>query len=299
MKFIATILVVVSASFVFGCEVCGCSAAGNSIGTIGASKNHLIGMTFQGRYFKSAHPALFSNELERSAERFYTANLAGKFQAHRRVQIVGALPFHYNQQTKEGVTTFKQGIGDFTVSSRFAVVYKRDSINASAFIIQLGAGIKMPTGEFSKDAHETNNTFPGTGSWDIPFDANLYLIREKWMLQFENAFNLKTRNKIGYHYGNAFQSVVYANKTIGKRSLKVSPGVGIQTEYLFKDRIDGSSANTFNSGYLLTGVIGLNFQWKQVFLLVRYNQPLAQKLSKGYTTNKGQFSVSLFYTFKK
>lgn len=280
------------------CEVCGCSATGNAVGTIGASKNHLAGLAFQGRYFKSAHPALFSDELERSSEQFLSANAVAKFQVHKRVQVIGVIPFHFNRQTKEGETTTINGLGDVSIHSRFAVIYKTDSINAKAFIVQLGTGIKMPTGEYSKDVHETSNTLPGTGSWDIPFDANLYLIRSKWMLQFENAFSLKTKNNVGYHFGNAFQSTVFANKTIGQQTLKFCPGVGIQTEYLFNDRINGSSANTFNSGYLFSGIIGANLQWKQFFLLGRSSLPIAQELSKGYTTIKGQFTASLFYTFK-
>lgn len=298
MKNIVTLLFIVCLFNVFACEVCGCSATGNAIGAIGSSKNHMVGLTFQGRYFNSAHPALFSNELERSSEQFLSANAVAKFQVHKRVQVIGVIPFHFNRQTKEGETTTINGLGDVSIHSRFAVIYKTDSINAKAFIVQLGTGIKMPTGDYSKDAHETSNTFPGSGSWDIPFDANLYLIRSKWMLQFENAFILKTKNSSGYHFGNTFQSTVFSNKTIGQQSFKFSPGLGIQAEYLFEDRINGSSTNTFNSGYLLSGVIGANLQWKQFFLLGRYSLPIIQELSKGYTTINGQFTASLFYTFK-
>ena len=298
MKNIVLLLFIVCMCNVFACEVCGCSTTGNAIGTIGSSKSHMVGLTFQGRYFNSAHPALFSNELERSTEQFLTANVVAKFQVHKRIQIIGAIPFHFNTQTKEGETIVMNGVGDASLHTRFAVVYQTDSINGKAFIVQLGTGIKVPTGEYSKNAHETSNTFPGTGSWDVPFDANLYLIRSKWMLQFENSFILKTRNKIGYHFGNTFQSTLFANKTIGKEVLKFSPGLGIQSEYLFKDKINGSSANTFNSGYLFSGVVGANLQWKQLFLLGRYCLPIAQELSKGYTTIKGQFTASLFYTFK-
>src|SRR5690606_39232025 len=173
---------------------------------IGTSKSLLLGFSFQGRYFISAHPALFSDAMERSQEQFLTTALVGKYQVHKRWQLLASIPVHFNRQSKNGIQTFSNGFGDVSAHVRFAPIFRQDSVNRKALILQVGAGIKAPTGQYSREAHETSNLYPGTGSWDIPLDLNLYIVRDRWMLQFENALTLKTENKIGYRYGHALQS---------------------------------------------------------------------------------------------
>lgn len=301
MRSLTTFLFVLGMSNFYACEVCGCAATGGSIGAIGSSKGHLVGFNFQGRHFHSSHPALFSNEIERSKETFYTTSLIAKIQLSKRWQLFGVVPYHYNtekEQTGERTETITQGIGDVSISGRYAIVYKVDSLQASAFIVQLGAGVKMPTGNYSKNAHETKNSLPGTGSWDIPLIANAYLIRSKWMLLWENSIQLKTENNAKYRFGNSFQSVIYYNHSFTIGTLQFSPGIGFQQDFLMKDKIDGSSTSTFNSGHMTSLVPGINLQWKQLFVVLRYNQSIVQNLSKGYTHLRSQFSASIFYTFK-
>lgn len=297
MKIIATLILVLAPSLLMACEVCGCSAAGGGIGTIGASRSHLLGFSFQGRYFNSAHPALFSSAIERSNERFYTVALTGKIQLSKRWQLLAQLPLDYNIQSKEGIQTIHSGFGDLSVHGRFAPVYRADSLTARAFIVQTGVGVKAPTGRFSSEAHETTNLFPGTGSWDIPIDLNAYLVRASWTLQFENTLNLKTSNRSGYQYGHSVQSTLYGQWNWKKSNIRLSPGAGFQLEYLQADRISGSSESTYNGGTLLNVTPGLNLEWKRFFLIGRYLLPIAQDLSRGYTTSQGQFSCSLFYIF--
>jgi len=301
MRILITFLFLLGMTNIYGCEVCGCAATGGSIGAIGSSKGHLIGFNFQGRHFNSAHPALFSDEIERSKETFYTSNLIAKLQLSKRWQLFGVIPYHYNteqEQTGQRVKTITHGLGDVSISGRYAIVYKVDSLEASAFIVQLGAGIKMPTGSYSKIAHETKNAMPGTGSWDFPLMANVYFMRTKWMLQWENSFQWKTENRAKYQFGNTFQSNIFFNRNFTIGEVILSPGIGFQQDFLMKDKIDGSSASTFNSGHMTSVVPGFNLQWKRIFVVMRYNQPIVQHLSKGFTELKSQFSASLFYTFK-
>ena len=282
---------------VIACEVCGCASASNSIGAIGSSNGHIIGFSFAGRSYSSAHPKLFSDELERSSEQFYSTSLIAKFQASKRIQVLALVPFQYNSQQNEEGKSITQGLGDITISSRFAPIYQVDSVSKKGIIVQVGAGLKLPTGNYSKEAHETSNLFPGTGSWDIPVELNIYFLTQKWQYFMENSFNLKTKNSIGYHYGNSMQNTVYAMRAFSKNNFKLSLGIGIQYQYLMKDRIDGSSESTFNSGYSLAAMPGTNIQYKNIVLLVRYAQPIIQELSKGYTVAKGQTSISFYYTF--
>lgn len=286
------------ASCVFACEVCGCSASGGTIGSIGASKAHLLGFTFQSRYFKSEHPELFGTGVERSSEQFYTTALVGKYQIGRRWQLLGIVPVHFNRQQKNGNQTSTNGLGDASVHLRFSPVFQQDSINQRAFIIQLGLGAKVPSGRFSDEAHETTNLFPGTGSWDFPIDLNAYLIRSTWMFQLENSLILKTANRIGYRYGHSIQSNMYVQRSWEGKQVKLSPGLGLRVEYLQSDQINGSAESTVNGGYLCAAMPGINIEWKSFFLIARYVQPITQHLSKGYTTALPQVVASMYYTFK-
>ena len=298
MKILVTIVIVAFSFHSIGCEVCGSSAAG-SIGIIGSSNNHLIGFSCVVRSFNSTHPDIFGHgNVENSSEFFMQVNLLAKFQLSKRFQLYANVPMVYNQQRKEGKTSIAQGLGDVTLSTRFLAYATVDSIRKRTFGIQVGAGVKAPIGAFSSDAHATTNMYPGTGSWDFPLMANLFFQTEKWNVQFENTFNMTTENVARFKFGNGLQSVAYAGRTLKYGGMRISPGIGMQFDYLFLATINGSSKNTFNGGHILTTLPGMNVEFNRVFISVRYFQPLTQYLSKGYTKNNGQLSFSIFYTFK-
>ena len=283
----------------FGCEVCGCSTSAGSIGIIGASNYHLVGFNFGARAFNSAHPDIFGHgNDENSSEFFIQVSLLAKFQLSKRFQLYTSIPYLYNQQRKSSETAINHGLGDISISTRYTVVQKVDTVSKRALSFQLGAGIKAPTGNYSIEAHETTNMYAGTGSWDFPFNANLFYQTEKWNFQFENLFNLTTENKAGYKFGNAIQSALYAGRQLKSGRVTISPGIGIQSDYMFHARIDGSDLNTFNGGYLMNIVPGINFEMNGFFASIRYYHPITQELSKGYTKNVGQLSASIYYTFK-
>ena len=299
MKLITTIIVVVLSFHSISCEVCGCSSTPGSIGIIGSSSNHLVGFSFGGRSFNSTHPDIFGHgNVENSTEFFMQSNLLAKFQISKRFQVYANIPFVYNQQRREGETSITQGLGDITASTRFLAFSHADSVRKRALNLQIGAGVKALTGKYSRDAHETTNMYPGTGSWDFPFNLNLFFQSEKWNIQFENLFNVTTQNSAKYKFGNAYQSVVYGGYKIKAGRGTISTGIGVQLDYLFHSEIDGSSKNTFNGGHLLTVLSGINFEFNRIFATIRYFQPLSQHLSKGYTKNNGQMSASIYYTFK-
>jgi len=299
MKLITTMMIVVFSFHSLSCEVCGCSSTTGSIGIIGSSNYHLVGFSYGGRSFNSTHPDIFGHgNVENSSEFFMQTNLLAKFQVSKRFQVYANVPFVYNQQRREGETSITQGLGDITTSTRFLVFSHADTVRKRALSLQIGPGIKAPTGKYSRDAHETTNMYPETGSWDFPFNLNLFFQTKKWNVQFENLFNVTTQNSAKYKFGNAYQSVVYGGYKIKAGRGIISTGIGVQFDYLFHSEIDGSSKNTFNGGHLLTVLPGVNFEFNRIFASIRYFQPLSQHLSKGYTKNNGQLSVSIYYTFK-
>lgn len=298
MKLITTLLIVVLSFHSIGCEVCGCSSTSGSIGIIGSSNYHLVGFNFNGRSFNSTHPDIFGHgDVENSSEFFIQGNLLAKFQVSKRFQVYTNIPYAYNRQKREGKTSITQGLGDITASTRFLAFSKVDTVTKRALSFQIGAGIKAPTGKYSRDAHETTNMYPGTGSWDFPFNLNLFFQSKKWNIQFENLFNLTTQNNVKYKFGNAYQSVIYGGYKIKAGRGIISTGIGVQFDYLFHSEIDGSSKDTYNGGHLLTVLPGINFEFNRIFASIRYFQPLLQNLSKGYTKNNGQMSISIYYTF--
>lgn len=299
MKLITTLAIVIFSFHSISCEVCGCSSTAGSIGIIGSSNFHLVGFSFGARSFNSTHPDLFGHgNVENSSEFFMQGNLLAKFQVSKRFQVYANIPVVYNQQRREGKTSIAQGLGDITASTRFLAFSHADTVRKRALSLQIGAGVKAPTGKYSKDAHETTNMYPGTGSWDFPFNLNLFFQSKKWNIQFENLFNVTSKNSAKYRFGNGYQSVFYSGYNFKAGRGTISPGIGVQFDYLFHSEIDGSSANTFNGGHLLTILPGINFEFRRIFASIRYFQPLNQYLSKGYTKNNGQMSVAIYYTFK-
>jgi len=102
-------------SMFFGedCDACGCSANGGSMGFSSMLNNNFVGIRYIHQSYKS-RDGVFNNS-PWIDENFNTAQIWTRIPLGKRIEVMGLVPYHFNNREK---TTGKEGIdglGDITV----------------------------------------------------------------------------------------------------------------------------------------------------------------------------------------
>ena len=113
--------------------------------------------------------------------------------------------YDHNKESASGDQSIS-GIGDITVLGFYSLVRTKNDSLKYQHHLQLGGGVKMPTGKFN----ETNNGSVnpsyqlGTGSWDYILATEYVIKRNRSGLNVMLNYNIKTENQKEYQFGNQF-----------------------------------------------------------------------------------------------
>jgi hypothetical protein len=204
MKRFATIVGVMVSAQLLACDVCGAVNSSLGVGTVAAGNRHSFGLTYQYRTYISNHPPLFNEPGVRSTERYQRIDLSGNIRLASRWQLKALIPIVYNEQFKQGTREFRQGIGDPTLTVQYYVVNWQDSAATKNIRWSIGAGGKMPVGQYTDPNNQVLLLYPGTGTWDGVLQSSLYLRSNNWGLIQENSLVLRGTNKYHYTPGSLF-----------------------------------------------------------------------------------------------
>lgn len=300
MKIFSSILVVLMSFGVFACDICGGISSPSSDGLLFGNQYHFIGFRANYSHFRSYHRSSFSEDVTVSAEHFIQTGIVGQWQFAKRFNAQLNVPYRTNLQYIENDEQLQHGIGDLTLHINWMILEKKNESRTSNFLT-VGAGVKTPTGNYSKEPWSTSNLSPGTGSWDPQFNLNYRLLKKRFNLQIENSFNLKTANKYGYRYGNAISSranAFYSFTT--KNNAKMLPLIGVAYLYTNTDRIDGYLVSeSFNSGHVFNIEIGVNYLINNWMLNTKWAQPIVQTIANGDVVLSGMLEFGVHYLIQK
>lgn len=276
------------------CDICGAVNSALGLGTVAAGNRHAIGCTYQYRSYKSHHPGIFNEPDESSSERFQRLDLNGTIRLAPRWQLKVSLPLVYNEQTKEGVRSFKQGLADPMLTGHFFAINRIDSTGNNILRLSIGGGAKMPFATFPEPDNELLLLYPGTGSWDGVLQSSFFLRKNKWALIQENNLMLRGTNKHGYQPGNLFSSTLYGMRRFTNWSIFG----GFQYAWNGIDYQDRKAINSSPSqGNILSATLGGTIQWGNVMVEANYHLPIAQNLGNGYVQQQVGFTAGVYYLF--
>jgi hypothetical protein len=295
MKLVATAIgVVVMNVQLLACDVCGAVNSSLGLGTVALGNRHSIGLTYQYRTYLSNHPPLFNEPAIHSSERFQRIDLSGNIRLADRWQLKAVIPVVYNEQTREGIHSTKQGLGDPTVTVHYFVIDRQDSLARKNIRWSLGGGGKLPAGAFADPHDEVLLLYPGTGTWDGVVQSALYLRSDKWGLIQETNAVIRSTNKHGYTPGSLFSATLFGFRRFSNWSVFG----GFQYAWNGIDYIDRISVNSSPSqGNILSTTIGGTIQWGNILVQANYHLPVAQNLGNGYTTQQTSFTAGIHYIF--
>lgn len=284
------------------CDTCGCGSSGGSMGYGTGLNNNFIGVRYIGQQYRS-RDGIF-NDSPWIDENFNTMQLWGNFPVLKRTVVNVIVPYQFHSRKfSDNTTQHINGLGDVSVLAMYNVLKVRpDSIVAIApeHYVQVGGGVKIPTGTFDKanNAGSVNPSFQlGNGSWDYVLAANYGFNYRNWGVSTLLNYTIKTENPKEYQFGNQFNYALNAFKTYYvDNNFSLTPILGVAGEIYETNKEYGAAvANT--KGDIFLGKVSLEAAYSRYALGVVSMLPISQNLNNDKVELKNRLSIYLNVNF--
>jgi len=242
----------------------------------------------------TTHPNTYFNSWE----------LMGRYYPHRRVQFVAFLPLNYYQIGTESPQHLV-GLGDLSLFSFYNIwnTNFQDSshLRQSNHSLQLGGGIKVPTGAFNRTDKDGIRYEPsyqlGTGSVDFLLAATYTLRHKKLGLNSQVSYKINLANPNGYRLGNQLTANTEFFGVFKINRWLIVPKGGIQVEQNARN-VNNHIVRLYTGGIQLLATAGINiFIHDQVQVGLTYEQPIWQKMADINVQNQGRLTAAVNYLF--
>lgn len=278
------------------CDACGCSANGGSMGFSSMLNNNFVGIRYVYQSYTTKE-GIFNNS-PWIDENFNTIQVWSRIPITKRVQLTALLPYHDNNRElaagKQGIS----GLGDFTVMGMYTLIQpKMDSAAVYTHKVQLGGGVKAPTGKYNVSNSGTlNPSFQlGTGSWDFLLVTEYVVKRKQLGLNSALSYTFKTENQKQYQFGNQFNYGTTLFYLLDLDKIKLVPQLGIAGEvYESNKQVKQEVIGT--KGDILFSKFGLEVGKNKFSLGLNFMKPITQNLTEGNVKSNYRMSVNLNYS---
>lgn len=282
--------------FEFDCDACGCSASGGSMGFSSMLNSNFVGL----RYFKQSYTSrdgIFANS-PWIDENFNTVQIWTKIPITEKIQVSALIPYHFHDRELSTGTENIRGIGDVSIMATYSIYQTQKDSTAFTHNLQLGGGIKIPTGKFD----EANNTGSVNQSFQLGTGSLDYLLLTEYVIKKKNLglnlmlnYNLKTENSKNYRFGNQFNYGSTLFYLLDLKSVIVVPQIGLAGEKYDSNKHYGEKLPD-TSGDVLFGKFGFEAGKNKFSVGVNAMLPINQNLSSGNMEANYRWSVNLNYT---
>lgn len=277
------------------CDACGCSASGGSLGFSSMLNTDFVGVRYFNQHYKS-NDGLFSNS-PWYEENFNTIQVWGRIPIVKKVQVSVLVPYHFhNRETVTGNQDIS-GLGDLTVLGMYTVYETVKDSTVFTHTLQLGAGVKAPTGKYRDFTNgSVNPSFQvGTGSWDYIFAAEYVVKKDGLGLNTMGSYTVKTENEKHYRFGNQFNYSSTLFYFFNKGNYAFVPQLGVAGEvygnnYQYKELLRNTA------GDILFGKAGIEIGRDKFSFGANVMMPINQNLTGGRVEAQYRWSVNLNYT---
>lgn len=285
-----------SIRFVNACDACGCSVTTGGLGLLPQMHYNFVGMRWQHTVFHSVDEY---DKSHNTTDQFDQVELWGRYYFGSRFQASAVVPYKMNTRTGENTLPVDiSGLGDMAFYGFYSVIKKDQDENKPGHQLDVGAGIKVPTGHYDpiQDDKLPDNMNLGTASLDFIFQT-IYSLKFKNSGITTNAtYRVNTENKYGYRFGNRFAGSVYGYVQYDIKKLKLVPYGGIYLETISKDRYYDETPHG-TGGHGLFGTLGLDFYLGKVTVGATFQQPFDQYYSDGQMAIQPKVSANVAYLF--
>ncbi|MGV3696713.1 transporter [Flavobacterium sp.] len=277
------------------CDACGCSASGGSMGFASMLNTNFVGIRYFSQNYRSSD-GLYSNSPWFN-EDFNTVQLWARIPISEKIQVSALLPYHFHlRETPTGHQEIN-GIGDVTVLAMYRLYQTDTESTFLAHTLQLGVGIKAPSGKFDQaNAGNVNPSFQvGTGSWDYILASEYIVRRKRFGLNTMINYIIKTENSNQYRFGNQSNYAATFFYLYEKDRLSIAPQLGLAGE-IYGHNYQYSEIVRKTSGDILFGKLGVEVGKDRLSLGANVMLPVSQNLASGRVEANYRWSLNLNYS---
>jgi hypothetical protein len=277
------------------CDACGCSASGGSMGFASMLNSNFVGIRYFNQQYQSTD-GLYTNSLWYT-ENFTTTQIWARIPVKENIQVSVLLPYQsHNRETATGSQAIN-GIGDITLLAMYRLYQTKTDSTYFAHTLQMGGGVKMPTGKFNEaNSGAVNPSFQvGTGSWDYLLATEYIVRRKQFGLNTLLNYVIKTENQKNYRFGNQLNYAGTFFYLYEKDALSFAPQVGIAGE-LYESNFQYGERLNETSGNALFGKIGFEVGRNAFSFGANVMLPIQQNLTGGNVEANYRWSINLNYS---
>ena len=277
------------------CDACGCSSSGGSMGFASMINNNFVGIRHLNQLYQSKNP-LYIDALWYD-EKYNTTQVWARIPVFKNIQITTLIPYHFHQRNTETSSQEISGIGDITLLAFYQIFTTKNDSLALKNTIQLGVGIKIPSGKFDQanNTGSINQSYQlGTGSWDYPIALEHILKYKKFGINNSMNYIVKTANKKSYQYGNQLNYGSTFFYLFEKNDHTIAPQIGFAGE-VYDENTQHKQSLKNTKGDIVFGRIGLEMGKNKFSLGLSYMMPLQQNLASGNLEAVHRWSVNFNY----
>ncbi|AMM52595.1 hypothetical protein TH61_17345 [Rufibacter sp. DG15C] len=295
-------------TFSFSSYACdgGCTMGGNYLGILPQFHKNFVGTRFTTRSYTiqtmhtHEHDGVPMTHQDIIEEVYSTAEVWGRYVPMKDVQVLAFVPYAFNEERSSRGTTKYSGLGDITLLVNYSLFNTGDSArHAFKHSLQLGGGVKLPTGTHSLHRSEesySTSLQPGTGSTDFLVNV-IYTVRYgKMGLNNDFTYRFNSENSDGYSFGDRFSgssNLFYWYKL--ENVLTLLPSAGLYYEHALADKF--SDLHDSKPGDAFFANLGLNVYVKKVGLEATLQLPITHTEGHHASTANKRAMVNLNYLF--
>ena len=260
--------------------------------------------------YRTMHGGNTDTDSTKTMNRTYSSNdfesykifeLRFKYFVLKRLELNVFLPLLDNKSKTNGVYVHHTGFGDMSLNAGFHVITPKADKKVRHKLI-LGAGIKLPTGNFY--AHDSNSDRlpfemqPGTGSVDGFGYVNYVCMSKKLGASINLNYKANGKNQFQERLSNSNNDFVSVFYRIDCNKVILYPSV--QANYEFTDGLKIKNVLQQNTqvNSLLLGP-GLDIYYKSFSLNTSWQFTAAEQVRDGNLKSAGRISVGLNYSFSR
>ncbi len=311
MKKVWIIAILLSGSLAEACDICHLYT-----GIVPGDQQHHIGWIYRSRMhfgelknkvIRVGGPKHFSPATREGTvykEIFNVLELRMRYQISNKWRVSAGVPLVNNYRSIDVITRANvYGVGDaWLLGEREVFRFSIGTNNQNMHRLQLGAGVKLPTGNTNLRYHNTLldlDMQPGSGSTDGLFSLGYLLRYKRWGINSSGSVRISIAEKTDYRYGNGLNGAwnAFCLFPLGEKS-NFMPNVGINYEAARMDK-EEESVIANSGGQIVFAGAGADFFIGSLQVGGNFQMPVFQSYNGQQIPNINRIILRVQYHFNK
>lgn len=276
----------------FACDICSCGAT-NAGGIHSDFMKNYLGFKYVYANF-SYKEGIFSNA-PIAHDYINALQLQGQYFVKNKLTVNFNIPFQKNiRENSSGISSIN-GLGDISFFAFYNLLKTHNN-----HIVKIGSGIKLPTGKYSLNNGNTNQTSAtqlGTGSYDYFLPIQYSYTNNSFGLKCNATHYFKGRNADQFKFGNQTQLSTKINVKVFQKSNTEFHATTLVNYDTFKENEYYDIVDYDTNGFILNGGVGLELHNNMFTLGIVYNHPIEQNILNSTMKFDNGLGIATYYRF--